>query len=236
VLMTYANLYPGMQPMVLDNTTSAEASGDSSRVVGYAAIGLMSEESSPSDWEISQNGCGTLLSIASESAVTAVMGGVYSLPSDLEGELMLPRGAFVTITEGGVLRGCIGLVRPMLPVAEAVAMMGRSAALEDPRFPPILPEELPRLEFEVSVLTPLQILEDWREVRVGTDGLMIVDAHGASGLLLPQVPVEQGWDRERFLEGVCAKAGLPADAYLGDAVLYRFQAQVFGDEHGGQGV
>jgi MEMO1 family protein len=236
VLMTYAGLYPGMQPMVLGMTTSAEASGDSTRVVGYAAVGFMSEETSPSEWEISQDGCARLLSIASESAGAAVLGEAYSLPSNLEGELELPRGAFVTIREGGELRGCIGLVRPVLPVAEAVAMMGRSAALEDPRFPPILPEELPMLEFEVSVLTPLQILEDWREVRIGTDGLMIVDAGGASGLLLPQVAVEQGWDRDRFLEGVCAKAGLPADAYLGDAVLYRFQAQVFGDEPGGQGI
>jgi len=235
VLMTYAGLYPGMQPMLLGMTTSAEASGDPSRVVGYAAIGFMSEEVSPSGWEISQEGCRTLLSIASDAATAAVVGEEYSVPSTLDEELSLPRGVFVTIREDGSLRGCIGMVRPVMPVAEAVAVMGRSAALEDPRFTPVRPEELPLLEFEVSVLTPLQLMDDWREVRVGTDGLMIVGTGGASGLLLPQVPVEQGWGRERFLEGVCAKAGLPADAYLGDVVLYRFQAQVIGEERGGQG-
>ena len=235
VLMTYAGLYPGMQPMLFGMTTSAEASGDPSRVVGYAAVGFLSEETSPSEWEISQEGCRMLLSIASEAAAAAVVGEEYSLPSFLDGELSLPRGVFVTIREDGALRGCIGMIRPVMPVAEAVAVMGRSAALEDPRFTPVQPEELPLLEFEVSVLTPLQRFDDWREVRVGTDGLMIVGAGGASGLLLPQVPVEQGWGRERFLEGVCAKAGLRADAYLGDVVLYRFQAQVIGEEPGGQG-
>jgi hypothetical protein len=106
--------------------------------------------------------------------------------------------------------------------------MARAAALEDPRFPAITPGELSSVTFEISVLSPLQLLEDPLSARIGTDGLLIVK-DGLSGILLPQVPAEAGWTTpEEFLEGLCEKAGLPPGAWREGATLFRFQAEVFG--------
>ncbi|MCK4504091.1 MAG: AmmeMemoRadiSam system protein B [Candidatus Aegiribacteria sp.] len=229
LVMAYTGLYPGVTSELLSSTTSASVSGDYSRVVGYASIAFESLEPEPSEWSISEEGREELLEIAIASVEAAVENTGFNLPDDTSLELLIPRGAFVTLKRNGRLRGCIGSMRPIRPVAETVLLMARSAAMEDPRFMPVTPGELPDLEYEISVLTPLQILEDWHDVRVGTDGLMI-SARNRSGVLLPQVPVEQGWNREEFLEGVCLKAGLSPDAYLGEVTLYRFQAQVFGED------
>jgi len=230
LVMTYAELYPDVTAELLSLTTSADYSGDDSRVVGYTSIAFETRESEPSEWSITPDGREMLLEIASSSVRCAVEGESYSLPDSLPDELELPRGAFVTLKRNGQLRGCIGSIRPAGPLAETVMHMARSAAVEDPRFIPVAEIELRELEYEISVLTPLQILEDWRDVQVGADGLIIIGSGGRSGVLLPQVPVEQGWTREEFLEGVCRKAGLSDDAYLGNVTLYRFQAQVFGED------
>lgn len=227
LVMSYAALYPDVTPELLSMTTSAEYSGDDSQVVGYASISFKTPEFEPSEWSISPDGRNILLEIARESVRCAVEGENYSLPDTLPAELELPRGAFVTLKRNGRLRGCIGSIRPVGPLAETVMRMARSAALEDPRFVSITEVELRELEYEISVLTPLQILDDWHDVAVGTDGLIVLGSGGRSGVLLPQVPLEQGWNREEYLEGVCRKAGLNLDAYLGDVTLYRFQAQVF---------
>ncbi len=229
LVMAYTGLYPGVTSELLSSTTSASVSGDHSRVVGYASIAFESSEPEPSEWSISEEGREELLEIAIASVEAAVENTGFNLPDDISRELLIPRGAFVTLKRNGRLRGCIGSMRPIRPVAETVSLMARSAAMEDPRFMPVTPGELPDLEYEISVLTPLQILGDWHDVRVGTDGLMISDRN-RSGVLLPQVPVEQGWNRVEFLEGVCLKAGLSPDAYLGEVTLYRFQAQVFGED------
>ncbi len=225
--MSYSALYPDVTPELLSLTTSAEFSGDDSQVVGYASISFATPEFEPSEWSISPEGMDILLEIAAASVRCAVEGADYSLPGTLPDELEVPRGAFVTLKRNGQLRGCIGSIRPVGPLAETVMNMARSAALEDPRFMPVAKAELQDLEYEISVLTPLQILDDWRDVVVGTDGLIISGSGGRSGVLLPQVPLEQGWNREEYLEGVCIKAGLNRNAYLGDVTLYRFQAQVF---------
>lgn len=227
LVMSYAALYPDVTPELLSMTTSAEYSGDDSQVVGYASISFGTPKFEPSEWSISPDGRNILLEIAHESVRCAVEGENYDLPDTLPAELELPRGTFVTLKLNGRLRGCIGSIRPSGPLAETVMRMARSAALEDPRFMPVTETELQNLEYEISVLTPLQILDDWHDVVVGTDGLIILGSGGRSGVLLPQVPVEQGWNREEYLEGVCRKAGLNQDAYLGDVTLYRFQAQVF---------
>ena len=232
LLMAYSGFYPGMEPELLSMTTSADFSGDESRVVGYASVAFTSSQPDPSLWEVSEAGRSRLMDIAESSVRSAVTGSEYTLPDDLPDELALPRGAFVTLKKNGQLRGCIGSIRPVDPLAVCVSQVARSAAVEDPRFVPVSETELEDLEFEISVLTPLQILEDWREVRVGTDGLVMIGDEGRSGVLLPQVPVEQGWNREEFLEGLCRKAGLPSGAYLQDVILYRFQAQVFREDDG----
>ena len=146
-----------------------------------------------------------------------------------------PRGVFVTLQRfpDEALRGCIGYPLPDLPLRVALPRAAVAAAVEDPRFRPVRPAELPRLVVEVSVLTvPVRIEvprpEDRvHEVEVGRDGL-IVEGFGRSGLLLPQVAPEQGWSAEELLDGTCEKAGLPPAAWRNPAVsVRRFEAEVF---------
>jgi len=140
-------------------------------------------------------------------------------------------GAFVTLRCGTELRGCIGHVSADQPLAAVVARMTISAALEDPRFPPVAPEELPQIGIEISVLSELELLADPEpsRIRPGRDGVL-VRRGWRQGLLLPQVATEQGWGADQLLAGVCRKAGLEADAWRDtDTELYVFQAEVFGE-------
>jgi uncharacterized protein len=138
-----------------------------------------------------------------------------------------PRGAFSTIYLGGELRGCVGYVLPVVPLYRTVAESARAAALEDMRFSPVTPDEAPRLEVVLSVLSPLLPINP-EQVKVGRHGL-VVTLGLRRGLLLPQVPVEHGWDRETYLCQTCRKASLPLDAWEHGAVLEAFTAEVFGD-------
>lgn len=140
-----------------------------------------------------------------------------------------PAAAFVTITRAGELRGCIGYVEPIKPLAEAVAHCAASAATADPRFPAVTPEELPHLRVEVSVLSPLRVVADPSEIQVGTHGLLI-SHEGRQGLLLPQVASELGWDRVTFLRQACLKAGLPGDAWRRGAEIRLFTVDRFADD------
>ncbi len=163
-------------------------------------------------------------------------GKTYEPPKPSSPGMLEERGVFVTLTERGDLRGCIGYVLPTKPLYLAVRDMAINAALHDPRFMPVTASELPYVHIEISVMTPLQLVKDPEEVVVGQDGLMI-EAPGGSGLLLPQVAPEQGWDRQQLLDGVCRKAGLPAGAYRRpDARLYKFQARIFGGAYAEKGA
>ncbi|MHC5040377.1 MAG: AmmeMemoRadiSam system protein A [Planctomycetota bacterium] len=136
-------------------------------------------------------------------------------------------GAFVTLRMQGVLRGCIGLVEGLRPLWETVRDMAANAASADPRFPSVTESELPELEIEVSVLSPLFLIEDPEDVLVGTHGLLIRKG-GRSGLLLPQVAEEQGWDRETFLDQTCWKAGISPGCWREPGVeIFGFTAEVF---------
>ncbi len=137
-----------------------------------------------------------------------------------------PGAAFVTLHCNGQLRGCIGHIRAVRPLAETIQEMALAAAFEDPRFYPLQEAELTELEIEISVLSPMERLKDPNELVIGRDGLFIVQGF-SSGLLLPQVATEQGWNKEQFLAGVCQKAGLPSDAWRKSAELYVFQAEIF---------
>jgi AmmeMemoRadiSam system protein A len=138
-------------------------------------------------------------------------------------------GAFVTVTVAGELRGCIGIPEAIQPLGAVVRHCAEAAAFEDPRFPPLRSEELASLGIEVSVLSDLQRVEDPHEIVVGRDGL-VIELGWHRGLLLPQVAVEHGWSTEQFLRHTCAKAGLPASAWQEGATIWRFGAEVFGDE------
>jgi AmmeMemoRadiSam system protein A len=138
-----------------------------------------------------------------------------------------PRGAFTTIYLRDELRGCVGYVIPAFSVYRTVAETAQAAAFEDTRFPAITPEEAPNLEVSLSILSPLHPIRA-EDVVIGKHGLLI-SQHGHRGLLLPQVPVEHGWDRLTFLEQTCYKAGLPTDAWQKGANIEAFTAEVFGD-------
>jgi len=142
--------------------------------------------------------------------------------------LMEPRGVFTTLYLGDQLRGCVGYALPIQPLYRAVGETARAAAFEDSRFWPVTPEEARELKISLSVLSPLFPIASG-QVEVGRHGLLISDG-GRRGLLLPQVPVENGWDRETFLAQTCRKAGLPQDAWRKSAAIQAFTAEVFGDE------
>lgn len=152
------------------------------------------------------------------------------------GELSEHRGVFVTLTKGEELRGCIGYPLPIMPLLEATRDAAISSATSDPRFPPVELDELKKIKVEVSVLTPPELIkvknpkEYLTQVEVGKHGLM-VEQGGFSGLLLPQVPIEQGWDTEEFLSQTCMKAGFMPDCWLEKRTkISRFSAQIFSEE------
>jgi AmmeMemoRadiSam system protein A len=138
-------------------------------------------------------------------------------------------GIFVTLKKQGELRGCIGLVRGIEPLSQAIGEMAQAAALHDPRFPPVSLSELSEIDIEISVLTPMSKVEDIAEIKIGRDGLML-QYRGHSGLLLPQVPVEWNWNVEEFLENLCHKSGLPPGSHLQPgALLQKFSADIFSE-------
>jgi AmmeMemoRadiSam system protein A len=145
--------------------------------------------------------------------------------------LLEPRAAFVTLwrRDSGELRGCRGECQAQRPLIQSVAQMAVAAAVDDSRFESVTIEEVPDLLIEINALTPLTPIKP-EEVIVGRHGLMVVQGY-MMGLLLPEVPVRQGWDRTGFLRGVCRKAGLPADAWRAEGTqLFGFEAEVWSEK------
>lgn len=224
------------QGQVLAQANSGQTTGDHSRVVGYLAAAIVNGPEQAGAYrapmpqipsaELDPARQKRLRELARQAVEAAVLGRPAPSPPADDPTLAQPRGVFVTLKQGHQLRGCIGTMAPRLPLGQAVVEMAGAAALRDPRFLPVTAGELKGLELELSVLTPFEPC-DPEQVRVGVDGLLI-EGRGKSGVLLPQVPGEQGWDRLAYLEGICQKAGLPAGAWRQPGVrLYRFQAQVF---------
>jgi len=173
-------------------------------------------------------------------------GSRYIPPEEIRRRFSKEYGVFVTINRfkdgERELRGCIGYPQPVLPLADAVVDSAISAATRDPRFSPIKKNELDKIVVEVSVLTPLQLIEvksplEYPEkIKVGEDGL-VFEWDWGSGLLLPQVAVEYGWDASEFLENVCMKAGASPDSWLRkDVKIYKFNAIVWEETEKGKVV
>ena len=145
------------------------------------------------------------------------------------------RGVFVTLSEHSELRGCIGLPYPVMPLGESIGHAAAAAALEDPRFPPVKPEELDHISLEVTILTvPVPLgakpLERPGKIEIGRHGL-IVRGMGTSGLLLPQVATEYGWDTTTFLEHTCMKAGLSGNCWKNETIEFlTFEGQIFSEK------
>ena len=144
------------------------------------------------------------------------------------GPLKEKRGAFVTLTVSGELRGCIGYPLPVKPLDEAIIDMAVAAASQDNRFDPLAPKEMGRLMIEISVLSLPEPAASPMEVEVGRHGI-IVSKGFCKGLLLPQVPIEHAWDRETYLRHGCLKAGLGPDEWRKGAKIEIFTAQVFSE-------
>jgi uncharacterized protein (TIGR00296 family) len=160
-------------------------------------------------------------------------GKKIDIPMKYPEEMKEKKGVFVTLHKKEQLRGCIGLPYPQKPLIEALIDAAVSAC-EDPRFMPLKEEELDDIRIEVSILTEPVLIKDHckkykKEIELGKHGLIL--RNGVCGsLFLPQVPVEQGWDLEEYLENLCCKAGLTADCWLEPASkLYKFEAEVFSE-------
>jgi len=169
-----------------------------------------------------------LLAVARQSINAAVAAAEPPDTRTDDPDLLNVQGAFVTLKKHGELRGCVGNIEGVYPLIETVKKMAKAAALHDYRFPPAQPGEIEELTIEISVMSPLMKVADVEEIQVGRDGL-VISSGMQRGLLLPQVPVEWGWDREEFLCHTCLKAGLPEDAWRGDVLIERFEAEVFGE-------
>jgi hypothetical protein len=155
--------------------------------------------------------------------------GSATLPSDVADELARPAAAFVTLTLDGELRGCMGRLDIDRPLWENVRDAAIAAAIGDPRFPPLGPEEVPAVRIEVSILGPMTEIADPSAFEADRHGI-VVEAAGRRALLLPKVAKEQGWDEATTLAAVCRKAGLPPDAWRWpEARLWVFEAEDFGE-------
>jgi len=171
---------------------------------------------------------GLALVTLARTAIAAAVRGDHSPVPPAGGVYARHAGAFVSLHHHGDLRGCIGQPEPRGSLGEVIVHCARAAALEDPRFTPVQPDELQALDVEVSVLTPPVPVADPSTIVVGRHGL-IVSRDGRRGLLLPQVAVEWGWTREEFLEHTCRKAGLPLDAWRRGAEVFAFEAEIFNE-------
>ncbi len=178
---------------------------------------------------------GEMLVRTARSCVTEYLktGRRPPLSDDFRSRFSFNSGVFVTISKDENLRGCIGFPTPERKLYQSLADAAVAAATEDPRFPPVLHGELGEVSFEVTLLTPPEVVRvrDPSEypsmIRVGRDGLIVRWEYG-SGLLLPQVPVEYGWNEEEFLSHTCQKAGAPPDAWrLKSTMILRFEGIVF---------
>jgi len=171
-----------------------------------------------------------LLGIARSAVSAHLSGNSLCLPEIHNGVASEPHGVFVSIHSGQELRGCIGNVTTDQPLYRTTARCAVAAATTDPRFAPVTLGELPRVSFELSVLSLPESVQNADEIEVGKHGL-IVSKGSARGLLLPQVATQYRWNRNQFLAETCIKAGLHPNAWREGASIHCFTAAVFGEEH-----
>jgi AmmeMemoRadiSam system protein B/AmmeMemoRadiSam system protein A len=209
---------------------SGQQSGDWTNSVTYASLVFWREGAGLTKAEQE-----TLLRLARDTVAGFLKAGrppeTDAARYDLTPALKAQGAAFVTLKNGGELRGCIGHIFAVAPLYESVTE-NACHACRDPRFTdnPIAEKEVPKLSIEISVLSPIRRLTDLKSIKLGRDGL-VMGRGQRRGLFLPQVPIEQGWDRQQYLENLCRKAGLPVDALQDPQTeFYRFTAQVFGEE------
>ncbi|MBU2251823.1 MAG: AmmeMemoRadiSam system protein B, partial [Proteobacteria bacterium] len=211
--------------------------GEQERVVGYGAVVLGSglepaKKAAPVvpavDRPLTPEDKRALLALARETISRFLTTQMVPLPRGFSPAAMEQRGVFVTLKKHGNLRGCIGRMIPDRPLATLVGAMALQSAFEDPRFRQVALEEVPKLEIEISVLTPMKPVSGPGDIVVGRDGVLLQKG-GRSAVFLPQVAPEQGWGRDEMLNQLSLKAGLPPGAWREGARFSTFQALVFGE-------
>ncbi len=172
-----------------------------------------------------------LLKLARDTIEKYVTQGIILKYENKDPVLNEKCGAFVTIHNKGKLRGCIGMIEGIQELYKTIIEMAIEASTNDPRFSPVTPEELNEIDIEISVLTPPEKIQSIDEIILGKHGV-IVRKGMRSGVFLPQVAIETGWDKKTFLEQLCmGKAGLTKDAYLDkETEIYIFDAEVFKED------
>jgi AmmeMemoRadiSam system protein B/AmmeMemoRadiSam system protein A len=238
VVMRAARALGANRGKVLKYMNSGDVVGDRSRVVGYGAGVFYRSAGGGEPMKRDREKVGVDLGLNDQekkilhdiarSVVENKARGKPVPAFNVEAPVLKEnRGAFVTLKRRGQLRGCIGNIEGRGPLYKTIEEMAEAAAFRDPRFSAVTERELPELEFEISVLTPLRKIREVSEIEVGKHGLYITKGRYA-GLLLPQVATEYGWDRQTFLEHTCNKAGLPSDAWKDkNAEIYIFSADIF---------
>ncbi len=241
----YAQARGAREATLLKYANSGDTAGDKSRVVGYASIifsagparapKAVAAAATPHQKEetmLTKEEKKRLIAIAREAIEARLAGREVAVRREDSAGLNLKRGAFVTLHKLGRLRGCIGLFTSGEPLYRVIAQMAVAAATQDHRFPQVRADELKDIDIEISVLSEPQPIDDWKKVRLGVDGVIVRRA-GASGVFLPQVATETGWDLDTFLGQLCSqKAGLPWECYKDAGTkLLTFQADVFSLDH-----
>jgi AmmeMemoRadiSam system protein A len=175
----------------------------------------------------------TLIEIARSSIASVLQNKTLPTLKFQSEALKRVSGVFVTLRIGEELRGCIGYIEPLFPLALATQEVAVKAAMEDPRFMPVTLPEMQNITIEISVLSPLSELHDVEKIEIGKHGL-VIDAGYKRGLLLPQVATEYNWDRKQFLKQIALKAGLPPDAWKRSEVkLFTFTVEKFDESEFG---
>lgn len=239
--MTFAQRVGAHHTSLLQYANSGDTAGTHDRVVGYAAIAFSGStpqaETSPTQEnpmkpqaEFTPAERQELLNLARQTVETVTRTGKPPSYDGASPGLQRPRGAFVTLHQNGRLRGCIGHFDADQPVYQTVIAMAVAAATQDPRFPRVTPADLDSLTYEISVLSPLRKISDWRDIQLGTHGVQVSRGF-RRGVFLPQVATETGWDLDTFMGELCSqKAGLPPNAWKDPKTdLYVFTAEIFSD-------
>jgi len=231
--MIYADHMGANQSRVLKYENSGDVTGSHARVVEYSAdvfVKAPSGKTMEAPFSLSEQEKNELLALARKSVEHMIQEkNAYEPPASTSATLNQERGAFVTLSESGALRGCIGYTSAAKPLYMTVRDTATLAAIRDPRFQQVSASELPSLEYEISVLSPLRHVTDVQQIKVGEHGLLIKNGEH-EGLLLPQVPVEQKWDRQTFLEQTCIKAKMNSGYWKDeDTDIFAFTAVVFGE-------
>jgi AmmeMemoRadiSam system protein B/AmmeMemoRadiSam system protein A len=226
---------------VLKYANSGDTSGMKNRVVGYMSAAFVKSGNSPGRGQPAQKGKEEdmfdeaqrkkLLKLARDTIKHYLETGERLEPETGDEALKQDMGAFVTLHKKGALRGCIGHMVATGPLDLTVRDMAIAAATEDPRFPDMTIDELDDVDIEISVLSPMEKIDDYNEIEMGKHGVMVRMGF-RGGVYLPQVADETGWDREQFMSSLCMhKAGIPADAWkTGKCDIYVFTAEVFGEK------